>query len=335
MSRLLPFLLAAVLAAGARAQAPRALNALPLPSADAARLLAPGILGEHASPPDTTRPWRYYPLHVGDVWEYLDYFSGDVLRREIYRDTVYNGHRYLMMRYFRAVDGGPLEPDPNLPIYSPYRFDTTSALVYTLAGNGVEFVSSRVPCPFDADFGSTVECPQGGDAYFTGGYDGVLVFGGSFPGTGEDTVRTAWKQFERQAPHLRRYAADFGEVYVEMEYDTYGLYYARIDGVEYGVPRYPVGAEPGPEPEGGEALVVWPNPAQGWARVAFTPAEGGAVGLAVHDALGRRVRELTVAARPGARVEATLDLYGLSPGLYVVRAVGARTQASARLTVLW
>ncbi|HLT46074.1 MAG TPA: hypothetical protein VK002_02495, partial [Rubricoccaceae bacterium] len=282
--------------------------------------------------PDTTAPWRYYPLHVGDAWEYYVYFTGDVLRREVTRDTTFNGHRYFILERYRAEAGGELEPDW-LP-FARVRFDTTSAFVvepYT-DGSGTEVVFFLAPCPFNADFNSTVYCPPGAwkDVPVTGGYEGVLVFGDPFPGTGEDTVHTAWKEYDVPF-NIRRYAAGFGEVYYGGEAEEYGLYYARIDGVEYGVPRYPTASEPGLEPQA-LALAVWPNPARGRARVALTPEAGGLSRLAVHDLRGRRVLTREVAALPGVRAEVALDLAGLAPGVYAVRLAGAG--GAVLLTVL-
>jgi hypothetical protein len=284
--------------------------------------------------PDTTAPWRYYPLHIGDAWEYYEYGSSDILRREINRDSMFNGRHYFVIERYRAQAGGPLEPD--FFAVAPARFDTTEALVKFLFLTGEEGVSSLAPCPFDADFGTVVKCPNGSpEAFVNGGYDGLLVFGGDLPGTGEDTVRTAWKEYLSPSgePVVLRYAADFGEVYFEGENDVYGLYYARVNGVEHGVPRYPTPTEPSPEPLG-EALTVWPNPAREWVRVAFTPKRGGTARVEVHDVRGRQVLAREVAAVPGARAEVALDLSGLAPGVYVVRLAGQGGGAPVRLAVL-
>jgi hypothetical protein len=327
-------LLACGVASAAHAQAPHALNGPLLPSVEAERLRSfEALLGQRSAPPDTTSPWRYYPLHVGDAWEYYEYGSGDILRREINRDTTFNGHRYFVVERFRAANGGPLEPD-FLP-FIRVRFDTTSALVLEpfTDGSGIEIPAYGVPCPFDADFGTVIDCPREDDVAVTGGHDGLLVFGGDLPGTGEDTLRVTWKEYARDFL-LLRYAADIGEAYVEMKFPSHGLYYARVDGVEYGVPRYPTVAEPVPELEPEASLSVWPNPAREKVSVAFTPEEAGPARLEVHDVRGRRVLAREVMALPGVRAEVTLDFSGLAPGVYVVRLVGLWEPAPTRLTVL-
>jgi hypothetical protein len=293
------------------------------------------FLSNGATPPDTTSPWRYYPLHIGDAWEYYVYGSGDILRREINRDSTFNGRHYFVIERYRAQAGGPLEPD-FFPV-APARFDTTEALVKFLFLTGEEGVAGIAPCPFDADFGTIINCPQGGKKIpVTGGYDGILVFGGELPGTGEDTVRTAWKEYGIEF-NVFRYAADFGEVYFEGENNIYGLYYALVSGVEYGVPRYPTAAEPSPEPLPGGTLAVWPNPARGHVQVVLTAGDNedrGMRRLEVHDALGRRVLSREVLLRPRSRFEEPLNLAGFPPGLYVVSLVGPHGRATTPLTVL-
>jgi sarcosine oxidase gamma subunit len=64
----------------------------------------------------------------------------------------------------------------------------------------------------------------------------------------------------------------------------------------------------------GAALVVVPNPATGRVQLTLPPTAPSAELL---DALGRLVR--TVPATAGV---ATLDVAGLAPGLYLVRAAG-------------
>lgn len=76
------------------------------------------------------------------------------------------------------------------------------------------------------------------------------------------------------------------------------------------------------------AVAAWPNPAASRLAVAVVGVGSARVRVAVLDALGRRV-----AAVEGARTE--LDVSGLAPGLYVVRAeadgrVATRTVAVAR-----
>ena len=316
------------------AQAPRILNTLPLPSADAAELLVPeALFGERSGgTPDTTAPWRYYPLAIGNAWEYYRYGTGTVYRHEITRDTLIHERRYTVVDRYTAEDNGPLEPD-----YSwRYRFDTLSSLVYEPNGSGGERVPFGSPCPFNTDFDTTTECPgfSGVDFTVLGSYDGLVVFGEPFPGQGEDTVRTAFKVFRFETLEWR-YAAGFGEVYHESDIQAYGLYYARIDGVEYGQPRFPVANESTePDPIGQLALSVWPNPARGRANVSFELSRAGTVVLEVYDVLGRRMQYDELGLLPAGSRETQVDLAGFAAGSYVVQVRAGRDYTARLLTLI-
>ena len=83
-----------------------------------------------------------------------------------------------------------------------------------------------------------------------------------------------------------------------------------------------------------EGLAVYPNPAAGRARVAFGLAEGGAVRLAVYDALGREVAVLADGAVTAGRHVAAFDGSGLASGVYVVRLETGAGVETRRLTLL-
>ena len=76
-----------------------------------------------------------------------------------------------------------------------------------------------------------------------------------------------------------------------------------------------------------------PNPVRSAARLPFRLAEGGAVRLAVYDALGREVAVLEDGVRPAGLHEATWDAHGLAAGAYVVRLETAGGVATRVVTV--
>ena len=79
-------------------------------------------------------------------------------------------------------------------------------------------------------------------------------------------------------------------------------------------------------------LAVAPNPARGATSLVLTAPEAGEVTVRVFDALGRTVSESASAVGAGT-TSVSLDLSGLAPGAYVVRAEGAAGAATERLTV--
>ncbi len=78
---------------------------------------------------------------------------------------------------------------------------------------------------------------------------------------------------------------------------------------------------------------VWPNPAATVLHVVVARPAGAAVVLTLTDALGRTVRTATLSASVGATAETTLDVRGLAPGLYVVRAEAGGRRWSQRVVV--
>jgi predicted outer membrane repeat protein len=83
-----------------------------------------------------------------------------------------------------------------------------------------------------------------------------------------------------------------------------------------------------------ELLGTYPNPAQRQATIRFALPEGtDAATLRLYDTLGRRVRTVDLESKPG-RHEATLDVAGLSSGVYFLRIRTAASVRTQRLTVV-
>ena len=84
---------------------------LPSPMMEVGRL-SPEIALAPAAVPDTTAPWRYFPLQVGNAWEYEDISLGippRLVRYEVLGEVATSGRKYF--RYVRKdylVDGTQL-----------------------------------------------------------------------------------------------------------------------------------------------------------------------------------------------------------------------------------
>lgn len=229
------------------------------------------------------QPWAYYPLGVGDVWEYTAPENGEVLRVHIARDTTINGRSYVIQERSRFDANG--DPVPGSFRFYRLRYDTLSTYVvepYT-DGSGTEVPYLYAPCPFGAEGGDEVLCGT------TGFQANVVEFTGTL--TISDTALTGvrFKRYDTVAS-LTTYAAGFGEA-EKWEKDTppYSyLTFARISGIEYGTERFPVAMEPMPDPLSMGELRAWPNPFHDRLTVAAVGVEPSA-SVEVFDALGRRV----------------------------------------------
>ncbi len=272
----------------------------------------------HAQTPDPIEPARYYPLAVGNVWEYRDRYWPNttvISRREIVRDTVFNGQTYWVASFRESRDGGPLGvPFLELPI----RFDPeTSRLVFNQCSG--DLLSNPSFCSFAAPIGLNQTC-EGYAIDVRWGLDQTVILS-----DGTHIAVVALKDYQASGGGFRElYAADVGYIYYfgPDHGDTHWLRYARIGGVEYGTP-FAVSAE-APAPDARLELNTRGR------RLVLTAHDAAPVRVDLFDTLGRHVATLHDARLDGERV---LDLPALSAGLYIARAIQGAARASVRVVV--
>jgi len=176
-SGLVPLLVLAVLADRPAGAQPHVERAGPIPLARGADLFDLSVRSRSGQSgpvvPDTTSPWRYYPLGVGDAWEYHDFANGLDVVRFVAAEEFYEGRRYAVVVEMYEPPGFAATwrragGDPRL------RFDTTTARVYEY-NEGNEILWE--PCPFDAPFTGSIACRRPDHlATMSGDYDEVLIF---------------------------------------------------------------------------------------------------------------------------------------------------------------
>jgi hypothetical protein len=312
-------------------------------------VLAPPVLAQETTT-DTTSVWRYFPLAVGDVWEYerwegrLDEpsFEG-YTRRSVVGDTTLftedegeGAHR----RYFELLSKA-FGPDGTATGEALYlvRFDTTRAMIrWAIGDEDVPWDGFGASiCPLDADFTGqdhriTCEDEVWGpvEAEVTGGYEEDVQLP---PG-----LTTSVKRFFYFAgvDHDLRFAADVGLLYAgfsEIGSWWYPLVYARVGGVEYGT-RIPVGVEAAPGPSAALGLSVHPNPLRSAATVEITTGGVSRVRLAVYDVLGREVAVLHEGPLLAGDHRFPFDAAALPAGSYYARVAGGGAHTTASVTVV-
>jgi hypothetical protein len=296
-----------------------------------------------ASVPDTTAPWRYYPLHVGDEWQYdVEAYYYDYCRpcryqevRRVVGTAVVEGWEYAVVR--TQTHNVPTMPNPPGPGGTFYvRFDPAAATpVYY--GGGQEHPVDGGGCRLDEAFPAppdtsrAITCPDHPDdpwlpATVRGGYDLPLPFGG-------DATQKAFRYPYGFAQQQAVYAAGIGLLagggYYEIDLGEFmTLRYARVDGVTYGSPV--VAGDTGSEPRRPLSLAATPNPTAGPLTLALDFPAAGPVVVEVFDALGRRVyrREATL---PAGAHALDLDASAWAPGAYVVRVTASGAAAAVRV----
>ena len=288
---------------------------------------------------DTLDARGYFPLAVGNEWEYrhdLDRPRDGGRRTEYLRFRVVGaspdaGEFALVEERFTAA-GGPLVHDTATVRYTTVEWYGTAYLCVAdqEATDGGEVYERPVPffaCdldlpitdPFD-ELGGT---PPGQVWMYASRIDSAAVEHVVPPFLPEaEPSRT--KEFYHTGG--ASFAAVHGVGFVSGGADPDGctflcgsdqwtLTYAQVDGQEYGARA--VGAEEPPRPQP-SPLALYPNPTRG---VVIVRAESGA-GRSVeglYDVAGRLVRSSVL---PPSGV-GPLDLSGLPAGVYVVRAGGA------------
>lgn len=292
--------------------------------------VASGSASAQAAGADTTAAWRYYPLEVGNVWEYENPngpYPSTFYQRRIVGDTTVQGRRYFV-REWRSTAA------PSAPPSRDYvRFDTVTAtprsLLLPATGPPSEDV---IGCALDTTVGEALDCSDAfGSGTLVSHEVAPVVIGRRGAETPADTVRTVVKWYEVGLGFYVEYGADLGLLSEGGEgYDAW-LTYARIGGVEYGASRFPTAVAT--RPRGLMTLHVDPNPARGRAALVLDAQTPGTARVEVVDLLGRRV--LTVERPLGAgRQSLALDVGGLAPGPYVVRVEAGGEVGTARLTVV-
>lgn len=271
-----------------------------------------------AQTPDPTPPAAYYPLQVGNVWEYeqcrwrVGHSCSNVgiVRQTIVRDTTIADTLY-------AVEVS--EPVHGTPVVAPLRllrFDAASATVRARDEAGREH---SITCRLDAAFYSTIPCN-----YREPSEDSTAYVRPVDQGQGKSyEMGNGWFDTFEQGVGLTAWG---GFWYVTEAYDY--LRYAFVDGqVVYGQPFVAVDA---PAANRTLALAAGPNPTDGPLALSLTLAAPSAVTVEAFDALGRRVHRAATTLGAGAQ---TMDVNarGWAPGVYVVRVAAGGASATGRV----
>ena len=289
----------------------------------------------HVVDPDTTTPSRYYPLHVGDAWEYDLWGSPNIIRREITGEIMLGDTLYYKWHTAIYEDG---IPGPGVT-YNIWYDETTSFVMERFSETHIETVFLGAPCPLNADFDVTVDCQPFKDPGFdfwdtSGTYEGEWVFDESGPGTGGDTIRTSVKRYDSEDfVSVSQYAAGIGQVHVENELEIFSLYYSRVNGEEHGVAVITTGIEPDvlEALDSGIALSVFPNPVRNRCSLEIELDRSQRLTAHVYDVRGRRVLVEELGELGSGTHLRSLDFSRLAAGSYVVRVIGAGFQSSTVL----
>lgn len=282
---------------------------------------------------EDTLDWRgYYPLEVGNHWEYeikrgpLNQFS-DFQRRVITGDTLIDGTHYFIheVQHYKLLAEQDSTMELRLAATDYVRYDTARAVLYAIPADsarlhdrtdqawpGSPFMYDyvRVPrtCELDADFEERFTCESS---------EGFLIDGvvdGDYTNRPFGPIRVrAWKQFAAASVEVT-FGHGLGERFGQ-------IVYARVAGQEYGdstVTRLDSEFLPD-HPSNLSILSLYPSPVRHSFTLRYSLAVAGQGTVEIYDVLGRRVRRIELPfLSPGVHTS-DIDVASLPSGVYLLR----------------
>ncbi|HLA63031.1 MAG TPA: T9SS type A sorting domain-containing protein [Rhodothermales bacterium] len=274
--------------------------------------LAPSAFAQ-GTPPD---PWLFYPLAVGNTWEYRHWGLPGFERRVVERDTVIDGHRYFDHATYTSPNAGVW----TLRSRALLRFDTTASRVVARQATGQETLAFCAIVTYGLVSCDPSVFAGGGTSQGFVGYAGqTLLVGSHQVNVLARVVVHGSYPFSVDPDWVPYFAAPIGYVGAE-PYSCVlcgsRLMYARVGGTTYGSPF--VAAE-APLDHSTFALAATPNPATGPLVLTLALPTAGPVTVEAFDVTGRRVHHAAPTLAAGAHT-LDVDASAWAPGLYVVRA---------------
>ena len=278
-----------------------------------------------------TLDWRrYYPLEIGNTWEYSGIGgAAHLLIRSIVGDTMANGYQYFVRR-----DSIPLYNVRPPVVFTYYvRYDTAGTVV-TLEDISADTASVPLPFPYTGGdflahfdlksaFGDTLLHEEPYTIYdVSGGYnETVIIFEEQIE---VDALKCLHGDWWREC-----YATDIGFVHGgSLEY--YYLTYARIGGNQYGASRATSLSTNASLPADLVIETAFPNPTRGAIQVTFSLGNVHYVRLTLHNAIGQQVHSEVLGLLPVGQHRFLHDLSGLASGIYFISLTSKTGQEATR-----
>lgn len=299
-------------------------------------LLLPLLLASSATAQvvsDTLDPRRYYPLEVGNEWQYVHQsFIGGIQtwsRSRIIADSVANGRRY-----FRLSDEGfrpGMLPSGEWLLW--IRYNDLGAVIT------IEDIASDTS---GADSSSHWYLADFGDTLGTSGYQSVV--GGALDTTvmmpnGMPLHVAAYKTRQVSNPlsgeccYQTRdgHAADIGWISRETFDGPFSfLVFARVGEFEYGTPRITLSSE-AYRASSSPRLQVYPTPFEATTEIYYDVPVTGSVRLSVVDILGRTAVTLVERDQAPGRYSIRWD-GAAAAGVYIVHLETLAGESTKKIT---
>src|SRR5690554_1637829 len=280
-----------------------------------------------------TLDWHdYYPLQLGNVWEYRIHqalVDPYYVRREIVGDSLIDGTRYFIQQERRISENHVVLSDTLYLL----RYDEDGRRIAQWIGSDQEpnERSYLGACDLGASFNTTVACPEGGVGAVAGspGLGDVVVKG--------DTMRVpATKRFGfyGSGARLAHGISEIGGTDLSIQKDT-RLVYIRVNGQVYGESFVETSAEDDAVlPTSFSRVAVYPNPAVSTLTLEYALPAPASVTVEVFDLLGRKVMSIREEALAPGDHKSVLDVSRLPAGVYLLRVSSGDNRVTRKITVI-
>ncbi len=278
-----------------------------------------------------TAKLQFYPLQIGNLWQYRGEGSGVIWTIKIIGDTVINDRMY----YKRA--------NPNYPQNAGFvRVDSAYHVVQRQADQEEEYnpiyrlnepLGSAYQIPSDVA-GASVICKGTKDIMKYASYvesaigpgmDAMIFYPGKIDTVQMDTCVASEFRFIL--------VKGLGVYREEYEADRFmQLTGAIINGVKWGT-IVSVEEDPLPLPEEFTLLQNYPNPFNGRTTIMYTISKETEISLKIYNILGQVVRTLVEGVAISGLYTINFDASDLPSGVYFYRLTGARSTVSKKLLI--
>ncbi len=280
---------------------------------------------------DTLRAEGYFPLHIGDTWEYKVTDSGfiDEFRRtEVDSDTLIGGATFYRTIFTRlSWNAEQSVIDRIKSTRRSYVRTIHTGLVFWTPEDGLGEQAKGFDRPFNSCFTDSTRAPDDTLVAVGGGYNRsfTVVENGSFKEYDVPAIKEVGGAFGSQS-----FAHGVGEIGGSAEVNVLiELLYAKVDTVELGTPmdsvyKVTVGSErPARSAEVDRYVIdVYPNPVGTVGQIRLALPEAGYVAMQIFDVLGRLVSvPLATSFQTAGQGFYTFESQGLAPGIYIVAVV--------------
>lgn len=220
-----------------------------------ALVLAPTALAQPCDPsqtddacPDTTTWQRYFPLEVGNIWQYRQHFieeSEEHWSWAITGQVETGGQVYFELERCDATANGGATCDAPVLL----RYDDDHAMIVRREEDGEEVWWDELPCGMDADFNEPYECTGPGtesvSLYPYGSYGANVSVP---PDEIDEDTHKYFQVFVGTGPSLHA-GLGMTDYFIELQAEPPKLVYAHVGGEQVGTPAFascdPVDAAPG------------------------------------------------------------------------------------------